>query len=203
MAAGVTLKLKRKSGALAGGDLAAGEIGLDTATGDLYVSTDGSTVLQFDQSAIGGEICKVLTADWATTSTTLATVNDGTVNFDFSVAASGVYVAEFFGQFKGLGSTDGYRMDFTGPSSPTLVDWYYEYYQVASSKTTAARATAFSSSKTATAGVNAGGNPLPIYARLTLINGSNAGTVAFQMASEVGNEARIYAGAVFVVKRIS
>lgn len=44
MAAGVTIQLKRKSGAFTGGDLVAGELGLDVSTGSVYVSVDGATV---------------------------------------------------------------------------------------------------------------------------------------------------------------
>lgn len=54
MAAGAVIKHKRKASAFTGGELAAGEFGLDTATGDIYVSSDGSTVTQYDVSAIGG-----------------------------------------------------------------------------------------------------------------------------------------------------
>lgn len=44
MAAGVTLKHKRKGSAFTGGDLAVGEWGLNTATGEWYYSNDGTTV---------------------------------------------------------------------------------------------------------------------------------------------------------------
>ena len=48
MAAGVTIKLKRKAGAFINGDLAAGELGLDVTNSKLYASNDGSTVYQLD-----------------------------------------------------------------------------------------------------------------------------------------------------------
>ncbi len=44
MAAGTTIQLKRKAGAFTGGQLAAGEIGIDTTNGVIYFSTNGSTV---------------------------------------------------------------------------------------------------------------------------------------------------------------
>lgn len=44
MAAGVTIKVKRKAGAFTGGQLAAGELGLDVTNDVLYASADGSTV---------------------------------------------------------------------------------------------------------------------------------------------------------------
>ena len=45
MAAGVTLKMKRKAGWFASGDLAAGEFGLDTTNQVLAMSSDGSNIL--------------------------------------------------------------------------------------------------------------------------------------------------------------
>lgn len=44
MAAGTNILLKRKAGAFAGGNLAAGELGVDTTNGVVYGSKDGSTV---------------------------------------------------------------------------------------------------------------------------------------------------------------
>ena len=48
MAAGATIKIKRKSGAFTNGELAAGELGLDVTNSKLYTSNDGSTVYQLD-----------------------------------------------------------------------------------------------------------------------------------------------------------
>lgn len=44
MAAGVTIKHKRKAGAIVNGELAAGEIGLDTTNSVWYYSGNGTTV---------------------------------------------------------------------------------------------------------------------------------------------------------------
>lgn len=49
MAAGVTIKHKRKAGAFANGELAAGEIGLDTTNENVWLSSDGSTVVQLEK----------------------------------------------------------------------------------------------------------------------------------------------------------
>jgi hypothetical protein len=54
MAAGATIKHKRKAGAFTGGELAAGEIGVDVSNGDIYFSVNGTTVVHIDVSAIGG-----------------------------------------------------------------------------------------------------------------------------------------------------
>ena len=46
MAAGIVIKHKRKSSAFVNGELAAGEMGLDTANGVWYFSADGSNVFR-------------------------------------------------------------------------------------------------------------------------------------------------------------
>jgi hypothetical protein len=51
MAAGVTLKHKRKAGAFANGELAAGEWGLDITNSHWYFSTNGTTVQQVTAAA--------------------------------------------------------------------------------------------------------------------------------------------------------
>lgn len=51
MAAGVTIKIKRKAGAFSNGQLAAGELGLDTTNGVVYFSADGSTVVDLPSLA--------------------------------------------------------------------------------------------------------------------------------------------------------
>ncbi len=58
MAAGTLIKHKRKSGAFTGGELAAGEFGVDVSNGVCYFSKDGSTV-----QAIGGGSGTVDTAN--------------------------------------------------------------------------------------------------------------------------------------------
>lgn len=45
MAAGVTIKMKRKAGAFSNGELAAGEFGFDTSNSNIYVSFNGTTVV--------------------------------------------------------------------------------------------------------------------------------------------------------------
>lgn len=52
MAAGVLIKHKRKTSAFAGGELSAGELGVNTNNGVWYYSVDGSTVNTF-ASGIG------------------------------------------------------------------------------------------------------------------------------------------------------
>lgn len=58
MAAGTTIKLKRKSGALTGGDLQAGEAAVDVTNNAFYFSKDGSTVTKVDPAA-AGDVTKV------------------------------------------------------------------------------------------------------------------------------------------------
>jgi hypothetical protein len=53
MAAGTNILLKRKAGAFSGGELAAGEMGIDTTNGVVYFSTNGSTVSVVSSNYIG------------------------------------------------------------------------------------------------------------------------------------------------------
>lgn len=66
MAAGVTWKPKRKAGAFSGGDLASGEVGLDTTNGVWYYSPDGSTVTALGG---GGKVAQVVTTEDSTVKT--------------------------------------------------------------------------------------------------------------------------------------
>ena len=56
MAAGVNILHKRKGSAFSGGDLATGEIGIDTVNDTLSFSKDGSTITIIDPSAGGGNV---------------------------------------------------------------------------------------------------------------------------------------------------
>jgi hypothetical protein len=51
MAAGVTIKHKRKAGAFVGGELAAGEFGVDVSNNDVYTSSNGTTVYKVNGAA--------------------------------------------------------------------------------------------------------------------------------------------------------
>lgn len=52
MAAGVTVKIKRKAGAFSNGELAAGELGLDVTNSKLYTSANGTTVFLIDTTGL-------------------------------------------------------------------------------------------------------------------------------------------------------
>jgi len=78
MAAGTTILHKRKAGAFVGGELAAGEFGVDTTNGAIYVSYNGTTV-----SSVGGGGHDAVTTDTAKTTTSGTTV-------DFTGVAAGV-----------------------------------------------------------------------------------------------------------------
>lgn len=76
MAAGTTIKLKRKAGAFAGAELAAGEAGIDTTNGKLYISKEGTTVTQIGR----GKLLQMVSASYATqTSGTTTIPTDGTI----------------------------------------------------------------------------------------------------------------------------
>jgi hypothetical protein len=75
MAAGVAIKHKRKAGAFANGELAAGEMGLDTTGGVWYFSTNSTTVVALTVANLGG--LSNTTAEALLSSTTVNT-NVGT-----------------------------------------------------------------------------------------------------------------------------
>ncbi len=74
MAAGTTIKLKRKTGAFVNGELAAGEMGLDVTNAVLYGSVNGTTVFSIIAGA-GDALTSLTLAQFAaTTSSQLAGV---------------------------------------------------------------------------------------------------------------------------------
>lgn len=74
MAAGTTIKLKRKAGAFVNGELAAGEMGLDVTNAVLYGSVNGTTVFSIIAGA-GDALTSLTLAQFAaTTSAELAGV---------------------------------------------------------------------------------------------------------------------------------
>lgn len=56
MAAGTTIKHKRKTGAFTNGELAAGEWGLDISGDVWYYSVNGTTVVALDGGGISEEL---------------------------------------------------------------------------------------------------------------------------------------------------
>lgn len=78
MAAGANILLKRKAGAFVGGDLTAGEAGIDTTNGDVYFSTDGITVAHIDVSQIGAGGGGGGALDWSVRNESGSTLTKGT-----------------------------------------------------------------------------------------------------------------------------
>lgn len=76
MAAGTLIKLKRKAGAFTGGELEAGELGIDVTNSEVYSSSDGSTVFLVSGAGGGGDAFQAnpLSQFAATTSAQLAGV---------------------------------------------------------------------------------------------------------------------------------
>lgn len=88
MAAGITIKHKRKAGAFVGGELAAGELGLDITNSNWYFSVNGSTVTQITSGAVASVFGR--------TGAVVAAANDyaaSQVNNDSGVAGTGVAAA--------------------------------------------------------------------------------------------------------------
>lgn len=76
MAAGTTIMLKRKAGAFTGGQLAAGEVGIDTTNGVIYFSTTGSNAIAIVSGA-GDALTSGTLAQFAVS--TSATIGVGTI----------------------------------------------------------------------------------------------------------------------------
>lgn len=119
MAAGVTFKPKRKAGAFSGGELASGEVGLDTTNGVWYYSSDGSTV-----TALGGggggaaKQYKRLSADFARTTASYADVDNGSGdNLVFSVSADTVYQLEVVGACSSGSVGEAILLGVNGPTA--------------------------------------------------------------------------------------
>jgi len=74
MAAGITIKSKRKAGAFTGGELAAGEFGVDVSNDVVYQSSDGATVWSLTAGAGDALTTDPLSQFAATTSAQLAGV---------------------------------------------------------------------------------------------------------------------------------
>ena len=91
MAAGTTIKLKRKTGAFVNGELAAGEMGLDVTNAVLYGSVNGTTVFSIIAGA-GDALTSLTLAQFAaTTSSQLAGVisdETGSVALAFATLSS-------------------------------------------------------------------------------------------------------------------
>lgn len=107
MAAGITFKMKRKSGAFVGGDLAAGEIGIDVAGDSFFYSKDGSTVTQITTS--GADVSSQAGAP----SSTPASV--GNINIDLT--ADRIYIAT-----DTVSSADWDLIPITGAQIKTLYE---------------------------------------------------------------------------------
>ncbi len=86
MASGVKIQHKRKAGAFTAGDLAAGEMGVDTTNGTVYFSADGSTVNKILSSS------SVPLGRWSGTSAGSAPLDN---IFDDSIYSSYTIVGQF------------------------------------------------------------------------------------------------------------
>lgn len=106
MAAGLTIKHKRKAGAFSNGELAAGELGLDTTNSVLYYSANGTTVVSL--GSLYQPLNSVLTAFAAVTQT----------NDNFLQVKSGAWAGRTIAQVKsdlGLtGTNSGDQTTITG-----------------------------------------------------------------------------------------
>lgn len=118
-----------------------------------------------------------------------------------SVAANEKLLIEIIGFHAGGASGDGLRICFTGPASPTNVRYSFTHFTTTAAVRTDSPATAFGTDVVDTSGTNVS---LPFTVMLTLINGSNAGTIQFKAGAETTSttSTTISAGCTMRVHRI-
>tara|TARA_R110000772_G_scaffold228575_1_gene339293 strand:- start:1484 stop:2467 length:984 start_codon:yes stop_codon:yes gene_type:complete len=114
MAAGVTIKVKRKTTAFTSGELVAGEFGLDTVTGILYSSIDGASVFEVNP-AVGENdaITKAITSDTSHGLTVNSPVRPSGVVWVDALADT-VDNAESFGIITSVEASDAYTVTLSG-----------------------------------------------------------------------------------------
>jgi hypothetical protein len=98
-----------------------------------------------------------------------------------SVAANEKLLIEIVGFHAGGASGDGLRICFTGPASPTHVRYSFSHFTTTAALRTDSPATAFGTDVVDTSGTSVS---LPFNVTLTLINGSNPGTIQFKAGAE-------------------
>jgi hypothetical protein len=98
-----------------------------------------------------------------------------------SVAANEKLLIEIVGFHAGGASGDGLRICFIGPVSPTHVRYSFSHFTTTAALRTDSPATAFGTDVVDTSGTNVS---LPFTVTLTLINGSNPGTIQFKAGAE-------------------
>jgi hypothetical protein len=154
-----------------------------------YIQTVGTKAVPAKPDAqlwlpIDSSDVKRLLVDQAFTSVTLAPLTF----FDVAVAANEMYTIEYKLQIVSAATTTGWQFSLTGPASPTSV-LGVEEYQSSATAFTSATIQAFGAFTLVTASYVA--TPSAIFARITLqlVNGTNAGTVQLNVATEVASSA--------------
>lgn len=164
-----------------------------------FVVLDGSSKLPaVDGSALtnlsGGDTYVYRTADATTKISNTTFADDGVLQF--SVAANSDYVFQFY--IYVTSTTGGFKYQFTGPASPTLL-WHDGYTSPGGAHTLI---TAFSTAQNGFAS-NVNGNQVTVTGMLR--NGANAGTVVLQWAQQTSDAAgtTVKAGSFLRYKKIN
>jgi len=139
----------------------------------------GSTV----DAALNTLATRAITEHYMRTSdfTSSSAVVSNVTGLACSVAANEKLLIEIVGFQAGGASGDGFRICFTGPASPTHVRYSFSHFTNTATLRTDAPATSFGTDVVDNSGTNIS---LPFTVTLTLINGSNPGTIQFKAGAE-------------------
>jgi hypothetical protein len=136
-----------------------------------------------------------LTSQYTNSTTTFSNVSGGN-NLAFTLQPSATYVGYCYLPYQAA-ATGGLNIQFTGPASPTNVDYALDD----PGSTTAAVATAYSTSLGAV--VNTAATNFPAKVHFSVANGTTAGTLQLQAKSSASVTLQIQIGAFCQMQRVN
>ncbi len=176
------LATSKLTGTITNAQLASSYSGVGACGGGTFVSTINANAAPTCTAAGSDPWTRVVTTGDTANSTTTPTAVTG---LTLAVAASTNYVVRCQLVTSAAAATTGVQLTLTGPASPTALTWTRR----SCSSTTAIRAFQSNSYNADAATASAGTTRCIDEVLVTLRNGSNAGTLGFNLASEVAASA--------------